>query len=253
MILFVSTLGIIAFTYYFSVEKIKDQGQILKVSNAKQNLLNLDDTIISTLWQPGSAGTMQIADCGGTTIIQPESNQLTISVNDNLSIDKTVFSQQIGQVVYELPYSSSSETGAYLKGDGQTVTSKSGASLSQLLIARGAQHPEIHLRYRPTVSYANEGLENGKIVNEIRIYIVNLNSSQSISSMGKVPLLASCLSNQLETITFEVSNQSDSLVITSQLAGISGSVSVPVSSNAQGAVIRLEIVVSNVSLKEWIV
>ena len=38
LILFVSTLSIVSFTYYFSVEKVNSQGQTLKVSTAKESL-----------------------------------------------------------------------------------------------------------------------------------------------------------------------------------------------------------------------
>ena len=181
LILFVSTLSIVSFTYYFSVERVNSQGQTLKVSTAKQNLLSLDNEIISTLWQPGSSSTFDLIDSGGLTNIQPTSNVLTFSINDNSGIQETIFNTSVGKVTYELPYSSSSQTGLYLKGDSRTITNQSGSSTSQLCIANGAEHPEIQLQYRPTVSYATAGFENGKAVNNIRIYIVNLNSSAPIS------------------------------------------------------------------------
>ena len=65
LILFVSTLAIIAATYTFAVERVNSQGQTLKVSNAKENFQSLDEVILSTLWQPGSAGTIELADCDG--------------------------------------------------------------------------------------------------------------------------------------------------------------------------------------------
>ena len=74
-----------------------------------------------------------------------------------------------------------SDTGLYLDGDSQTITNRSGSSPSQLYITDGPQGPEIQLQYRPTVTYATAGLENGQAVNDIRIYIVNLNSSDSNS------------------------------------------------------------------------
>jgi len=122
LILLVSTLGIITVTYYFSIERINTQSEALKVSTAQQNFLSLDNVILSTLGQPGSSGTFDLADSGGLTNIQPTSNILTISVNDNSGIDETIFNASIGRVTYELPYASSSETGLYLKGDSQTIT-----------------------------------------------------------------------------------------------------------------------------------
>jgi len=252
LILLVSTLGIITVTYYFSVERLNTQSETLKVSTAKQNFLSLDDVILSTLWQPGSSATFDLTDSGGLTNIQPTSNVLTISINDNSSIEETIFNSSLGKVTYELPYSGSSETGLYLKGDSRTITNQSGSSLSQLCIANGAQHPEIQLRYRPTVSYATGGLENGKAVTDIRIYIVNLNSSDPIALQGELPLKISCTSTQLTTKTYEVSYQPENLAITSQLDGANGSVSVPISSTPEGSIINIETVISNISIERWI-
>jgi hypothetical protein len=248
----VSTLGIITVTYYFSVERLNTQSETLKVSTAKQNFLSLNDVILSTLWQPGSSATFDLADSGGLTNIQPTSNILTININDNSDIEETIFSASVGQVTYELPYSGSSETGLYLKGDSRTITNQSGSSISQLCIANGAQGPEIQLQYRPIVTYATAGLENGKAVNNIRIYIVNLNSSDPISLQGELPLQISCTSTQLTTETYEVSYQPENLTITSQLNGANGSVSIPISSTPEGSIIYIETVISNVSIERWI-
>jgi hypothetical protein len=252
LILLVSTLGIVAVTYAFSVERISAQSAALKVSTAKQNFLSLDNVILSTLWQPDSSGTFDLADSGGLTNIEPTSNVLTININDNSGIAETIFNDSVGKITYELPYSGSSETGLYLRGDSRTITNQSGSSLSQLCIANGAQHPEIQLRYRPTVSYANGGLENGKMVNNIRIYIVNLNSSDPIALRGELPLKISCINTQLTTTTCEVSYQPENLVVTSQMDGTNGSVSIPISSTPDGSIINIETVISNVSIERAI-
>ena len=247
LILLVSTLGIISVTYYFSVENISTQSEALKVSTAQQNFVSLDNVILSTLGQPGSSATFDLSDSGGLTNIQPTNNTLTITVNDNSSIDDTVFNASVGQVTYELPCSGSLDTGIYLEGDSQTITNQSGSSPSQLYITNGAQGPEIQLQYRPTVTYAAAVLENDQAVTNIRIYIVNLNSSDSIALCGELPLQISCTSTQLTTETYQVS-QPENLVITSQLNGVNGSVSIPISSS----IIYLETVISNVSIERWI-
>ncbi len=251
LILFVSTLGIISFTYYFAVERVNSQGQTLKVSTAKENMLSLDDAIVSTLWQPGSSNTYDLTDSGGSTNIQPINNVLTISINDNSGINETIFNASVGEIIYELPYSSSSQIGLYLKGDDRAITNQSGSSITQLCIENGAEHPEIQLRYRPSVTYAATGLENGKAVNNIRVYVVDMNSSASIASQGELPLQISCTSTQLNTQTYDVSTP-ENLAITAVLNGASGSVSIPISSTPEGAIIHVETVVSNVSIQRWI-
>jgi hypothetical protein len=252
LILFVSTIGIIAVTYAFSVERVNAQSQTLKVSTAKENFQSLDEVILSTLGQPGSSGTIELSDCGGSTLVQPTNNTLIITVNDNLGIQETIFNAAVGKVTYELPYSGSSQTGLYLKGDSRPITNQSGASLSQLCIANGAEHPEIQLRYRPTVSYIAAGLDNDKAVNDIRIYVVNLNSSDAFALGGQLPLKISCISTQLTTQTYDVAYQPENFVLTANLDGANGSVTIPISSTSQGAIINLEIVVSNVAVERWI-
>jgi hypothetical protein len=95
-------------------------------------------------------------------------------------------------------------------------------------------------------------LEDGKVVNGIRIYIVNLNSSLEISLRGEFPLQISCISAELESKIFEVSSSVRNLMLTSVLNGVNGSVYVPISSTTEGAIIHIETVVSNVSIQRWI-
>lgn len=252
LILLVTTLGLITVTYYFSVQNLQMQSLALKASTARQNFVSLDNLILSTLGQPGSSGTIDLSDSGGTTNIQPDSNTLTISVNDSSSIDQTIFNSKVGQVTYDLASLGSLNMGYYLEGDSQAITNQSGSSPSQLCIASTSQGPEIQLQYRPTVTYVADGLQNGQAVNDIRIYIVNLNSSDTVDMKGHLPLQISCTNTQLTTQTFQVSYQPENLAITSQLNGTGGSVSVPISSTAQGAVINIETVISNVSIQRWI-
>jgi hypothetical protein len=248
----VTTLGIISFTYAFSVERVNSQGQSLKVSTAKQNLLSLDDEVLSTLWQPGSSCTFDLSDSGGTVNIQPVSNVLTISIQGDSEIHDTIFNASVGKVTYELPYSRSSDLGFSLKGDSRTIINQSGSSASQICIQNGDEHPEIQLRYRPSVTYSVSGLENGKVVNNIRIYIINLNSSASISLLGELPLQISCTNTQLISKNYESSSPSGQLAITSDLDGSLGGVSIPISSSPEGAKIHIETVISNVTIQRWI-
>ena len=252
LILFITTLSLVSATYYFSIMKIGTEGQMVKVSTAKQDLLSLNDKILSTIWSPGSSSTTIIKDSGGSIKIEPESNQLQISVDDASSIQETIFTSPIGKVVYELPYSGTSEYGLFLAGDSRTIVNQTGSTRSQLSIVRGSEHPEIHLSFRPVVSYINAGLENGKQVNDIRIFVTNLNSSIPLDSRGELPLIIRCLDAQLVSRSYEITYQSSNLAITAIENGATGSISVPISSTAQGAIINLEIVVVNVAIERWI-
>jgi hypothetical protein len=249
MILFVSMLGVISITYYLAVEKVNTRSTTLKVATAKQDMLSLDDSVMQVLGQPGSARTFVFEDSDGQLNVQPDANNLSINVTDGGDISATVFNETTGQVSYVLPYSGSPDTGLFLKGDSRTIVSQSGSVMTQLYIARGAEHPEILLRYRPTVSYTTAGTENGKTVNNIRVYIVNLNSSDSIALYGKLPLKISCVATQITTTTFDVSYEPESLTITSDLDATTGQVTIPVSSTASGAIINVETVLCSVRIQ----
>ena len=252
LILFVSMLGIVSITYYFAIEKVNTRSTALKITTAKQDMQSFDETLRSTLWQPGSARTFEFSDSGGEVNVQPSANSLIINVTDNQNIAATVFNETIGQVMYELPYSESSDTGLFLKGDSRTITNQSGSVITQLYIRSGAEHPEILLRYRPTTSYATAGIESEKAVTNLRIYVVNLNSSDAIAMFGRVPLKISSFTTQITTTTYDLSYAPETLVVTSVLDGAVGQVSIPVSSTASGAIINVETVLCNVTIQRWV-
>ena len=252
MILFVSMLSVVSITYYFAVEKVNTRSTTLKIVTAKQNMLSFEETLRSTLWQSGSARTFEFADSGGEVNVEPSANTLVISVTDNRDIDATIFNETVGQVLYELPYSETPDTGLFLKGDSRTIVNQSGSVITQLYVRSGLEHPELLLRYRPTTSYTTAGVENDKAVTNLRIYVVNLNSSDAISMFGKVPLKMSCVATQITTTTYDLSYDPETLLVTSILGGRSGQVSIPVSSTASGAIINVEIVLCNVTIQRWV-
>jgi hypothetical protein len=92
------------------------------------------------------------------------------------------------------------------------------------------------------------GLEAGKTVNNIRVYIVNLNSSQEFGLYGKLPVKATCLSTQISTTTYTVTSTVQSLTFTATLDGITGQVTIPIETTASGAIINIQIVQSNIQI-----
>jgi hypothetical protein len=251
LILFVSMLGVISITYFFAIERVNAGSQVLKVSMAKQNMNSLDKNVLSVLWQPGSSRTIEFGDCGGRLNVQPSSNPLVVNITDSNTISDTLFNASVGQTTYELPYSESADTGLYLKGDSRVIVNQSGSVITQLYIRNGLEHPEILLRYRIVTSYATSGTENNKTVNNLRIYIVNLNSSQEIGTMGEIPLRISCNDIENTLTTYNISYQPTALTVAASLDGINGKVSIPISSTAYGAIINVELVVSNVKIERW--
>jgi hypothetical protein len=246
-------LGVISVTYYFAIETVDASSQSLKVSMANQNMESFDDALVSVMWQPSASQTLQFQDCGGTLGIQPSANPLVINITDGINITSTVFNETIGQAVYELPYSESSETGLFLKGDSRVIVGQDGSTMTQLYIQNGAEHPEILLCYRPVTSSTVYEDEDNTTVNEIRLYLVNLNSSQDIELMGNVPLQISCTAVQETLATYNVAYQPTSLTITANMEGTQGQLTVPISSTANGTVIDVELIVCDITIQRWVI
>jgi hypothetical protein len=252
LILLVSMIAMISVTYYFAVEKVNSRSTMLKVSTAKQEMLAFSEDMEPLLWQPGSACTFEFSDSAGRLCVQPNNNTLTINVTDRQSISGTIFNQTVGQVVYQLPYSESPETGVYLKGDGRVITNQSGSIITQVGIALGDTQAEVQLRYRSTVSYTTAGLEDGKIVNIIRIYLVNLNTSQDFALFGKIPIKATCLNTKIDTTTYNIDYEIQNLSFTATLNGKTGQVIIPIESTATGALINIQTVQSSIQIQRCI-
>ena len=250
--LFVSMLGVISITYYLAIERVKDGSQVLKVSMATQNMESLDEDVLSVLWQPGSSQTMEFRDCGGKLSVQPSFNSLTINITDSVEIADTLFNANVGQITYELPYSESADTGLYLKGDSRVILNQSGSTITQLQIRRGAEHAEILLRYRLVTSSTTLGKENNQTVNDIRMYIVNLNGSQNIGLMGQVPLRISCSNVEKIVKVYNVTYQTTVLTIAASFGGTQGQAAVPISSDTNGAIINVECVVCYITIERWV-
>jgi hypothetical protein len=252
LILFISTLGIVAFTYYFSVQRINAEGTTLKVSTAKQNMISLNEAVTSTFWQPGSSATYEVADSGGRFRIEPTNNTLTLNVQAGGELNQALYNGSVGKVIYELPYVNTADTGLYLKGDSRIIANQSGSIMSQLVIANGEQHVEIQLRYRPSVTYVNGGTQDGKAVNNIRIYVVNLNQSSALELFGKLPLQAVCKTTELNTKTFNVTSAVTALTLTASLDGQNGAAQIPITTTSSGAILNIETVTCNIALERWI-
>lgn len=248
LMLFFSLFAIISVTYYFAVSKVNANSKVLNVATAKQNMNVLEQTLQYVIWQSGSSKSCEVNDSGGTLITAPSSNLLTINVTDGV-FSEVIFNSSIGGVIYEMPYAGSSDTGLYLEGTSKVVENKNGAVATQLYIEQGEEHPEILLRYRPIVSSVTGGLEDNKPVNNVRIYVVNLNSSQNIELMGKIPIVASCESTQTIVESYDLTYEPTPLTVQVSLEERDSEVSVPISSNVNGAKINLELVVSNTKIQ----
>jgi hypothetical protein len=167
-------------------------------------------------------------------------------------VTDNIYNSAIGQIIYELPYIRDADFGFYLKGDSRALINQTGASMTQLSIQNGSRSAEIMLGYRPKLTYTITGIEDNHIVNDIRVYLVNLNVSQSVAMYGKVPLKISCQSAQITTNTYIVSSSINELTITSTMAQDEQTISVPISTSTEGAIIHVQLVISNLQLERTV-
>lgn len=248
LMLFVSLTFLISVTYCFAVIRVNSEGELLKVSAAKRGMLSVENSIEAVSWSPGSSETCSFEDYGGKFKAEPEAKRLIINVTDG-SFSETIFNSSVGKLVYELTPSRSQIGNFFLKGDSRVIINQSSFSMSQLYVSPGSEFQEITLCYRPFASSAVTGSSGGKPVNNLRIFIINLNSSQSLTLTGEFRLKVTCVNVTSTLRSYNFSYQIESLMVKVNFDGVNGTVSLPVSSNADGAIVKVEIVTCNVKLQ----
>lgn len=248
LMLFASLTIVVTATYYFAVSKINTKSQDLKVSNAKQNMLWLETTVQSVVWSPGSYEIYAFSDCGGKLRVEPTAKRLMMNLTD-ASFHDVFFNSSIGRVVYELPPSEVSNDNVFLKGDKRVVLDQSSSTMAQLYITIGMTCQELILTYRPLVGSTVTEIDQPKPVNTMRIYIVNLNCSQIMTQQGNFRLKTTCTNVTSTWRSYDFPNPITSLTLKVALDGTNGTVSLPVSSNANGAVVNLETVICNIKMQ----
>jgi len=240
-------MTVISATYYFAVARINSKSKSLNVAAAEQNMILLESKVSSITWNEKSSAAYIFDDCGGTIKVKPSTVKLSINISVE-DLNEEIYDYFIGKVVYELPSAETVDIGLYLKGDSRVIVNKSGSTMTKLFIASGAEKPEIILYYRPMVSIVDGGLQDGKPLNILRIYIINMNSSQNFQSQGEIPIKTSCINIVSILRSYNFSSQIANLSVNVRLNGEEGQVSVPISSNQNGAIIQVELVVCHIRI-----
>jgi hypothetical protein len=249
LILFVSLSLIISLTYYLAVSRVNSRSQLLRVSAAKQNMFSLENSIASVAWSPGSSKVHSFDDYGGNFVVEPEAKRLLINVTDNSFYD-VVFNSSVGKAVYALSPSEYMISTVFLEGDNRVIVNQSTSTMTQLYESEGTQSPEITLSYRPLASSTEIGSSDGKPLNNLRIYILNLNSSQTFTFQGNFYLRIDCVNVTSTLRSYNFSYPITSLSVKATLDGVGGEVLLPISSSAEGALVNLEIITCEVQLQK---
>jgi hypothetical protein len=248
LMLFVSLMLIITATYYVAMTRISAKGQLLNFSAAKQSMIAVESNIESVLWSSGASQVYYFDDFGGNFKIIPTAKSLLLNVTDNTFSD-IVFNSSVGKAVYELSYAEPGSSGLFLRGDSRVIVSGSTSTMAQLKLAAGESAQEITLSYRPLASSTVTGSINGKPVNTVRIYVINMNLSQSLTLPSGFYLKARCVSVTSTTRSYNLSYSISAIQVKAVFDGINGAVSLPILSNETGAVVEVEVVVCNIQLQ----
>lgn len=250
LMLFVSLMILVTATYYFSITRISAKTLALKTAGIEQEMLSFEKTIKFVSWSPGAYEIYEFGDFGGKFKAMPTARSLILNVTDDSSFYDVFYNSSIGKALYELPPSEEALDNVFLKGDSRAIINQSSSTTTQLYISRGAEHYEITLSYRPLTSSTTTGLSGGKPTNSLRVYIINLNASESITRLGTFRLKASCLAVTSALRSYNFTSQLTSISIRAYLDGVISEVSLPISSNAQGAIVNLETIVCNVKIED---
>jgi len=249
LILFASLIAIVSLTYSFAVVKISARGALLKASVAKQNMQILDDAVRSVAWSFGASKVVYMDDCEGVLQMEPTAKNIIINFTDEQSFYDVVFSGSVGKAFYKLEPSEFSYDGLFIRGDDRTIINQSSPTMTQLYVITGDNAKELILCYRPSATSAVISTNNGKPQNLIRIYVTNLNSSQSLMLREKFYLKITSVNTTTITHQYEFNQSVSSLALKTVFDGTVNTVWLPILSNAEGAVVNLEIVVCNIRIQ----
>jgi hypothetical protein len=240
---------VISATYSFAIVKIGSRGALLKASVAKQNMLALDDAVHAVAWNLGASSTVYMDDCGSVFQVSPAAKSLTINFTDNHAFNDVVFNSSIGKAFYTLEPSEANYDALFIRGDKRTIINQSASTVTQLYYSTGSDAEELTLSYRPSATATLIGTDDGKPSNLIRIYIININSSQNLMLTEKFYLKITTVNITTITRQYEFNSSLSSLALKALLNAASSTVQIPIVSGMDGSVVNLEIVVCNVKIQ----
>lgn len=247
LILFSLTLlSTVAYTY--SITQIGSRKEDLKLLAAEEKMLDLEEAISAVAWSPWASRTLAFSDYGGQLRVEPNANDLRINVTMGPSTD-TVFNNDIGRFVYELPSTRIGHYGMWLRGDQRSIVNQSTAYQAQMHVDIGDKYQELKVGYRPLVSSSMGDLVEDRRVNNIRIYVINLNSSQSLESGGEFHVKVWCENITTRVHNYDLDPSITTVDVTAELSGSEHAVIVPLTIGPSGSTVRVEVVIGSLRIE----
>ncbi len=247
IILFSLTL-VSTIAYSISLRQIGNRKEDLKLLAAEEKMLDLEGAISAVAWSPGGSRTLAFSNYGGQLRVEPNENHLTLNITmGNTTV--TVFDSDTGRFVYELPSTVAGHYGVWLRGDGRSIVNQSSAYLARMVVEKGIEHEELVAGYRPLVSSSAGELISDRRVNNVRIYVVNLNASQPLQSRGEFYVRVFCNTVSAQVHSYDHNASVTTLVVTAVLGGEEDAIVVPLTVGPSGSTLRLEVIISRVRIE----
>jgi hypothetical protein len=249
LMLFVSLMLIITTTYYVAMTRISARGQLMNFSAAKQSMIALEKSVESILWLTGASQVYFVNDFGGNFKITSTAKALLMNITDN-NFSDLIFNSPVGEAAYELAYAEPGSSGLFLKGDSRVIVSSSTSTMTQLRMVTGETGQEIALTYRPLASSTVTGYNGGNPINTVRVYVISMNLSQSLTFPSGFYLKARSVSVTSTFRSYNLSYALSSLQVKAIFDGVNGVVSLPISNNGGSTLIEVEVLVCNIQLQK---
>jgi len=235
-------------TYYFAVSSVKTRVSRLNWVAAKQDMLLFEDSINSVAWLPSSSIMQSFKGYGGEFETKPELRNLVVNVTLGTT-EQVVFNSSIGYVRYEMPPSDLGEADVHLVGGEEPIINRSFQSSAQMYVRINGDNQEIYLGYRPLAISFLDASETG-ITNVVRIFIVNLNSSENLQYTGSFQVRVRCVNVTTKFWNFNLTDKISLAYVKAAVEGEEGTVSLSLSSSYGFTVVRLEVLVCNIKIEE---
>jgi hypothetical protein len=250
MLFIIFSLTIVStIAYSYALNRMGNRKEDLKLYAAEEKMLDMEEAISDVAWSPGSVRTLAFSDYGGQLRTEPSTNHLLINVTMDGST-YTIFDEDTGQIIYELPSTVIGRYGVWIRGDDRSIVNQSASYQAQMNVDIGEEHEELITRYRPLLSSSTGDLVSDRRINNIRIYIINLNSSETIESGGEFHVKAVGDSVTTTVHSYDLDASVTEIEIKAVLKGTQGTIEVPLTTSPSGSTVKIEVVICIVKIEE---
>jgi hypothetical protein len=247
LILFSLTI-VSTIAYNYSLNQIKHRGEDLKIIAIEDKMLDLEETISDISWSSGASRTLMFANYGGSFKVDNSSNHLELNITID-EADYTLFDSNIGGFLYELPSINVINYGKWIKGDSRVIVNQSSAYQVSMKIEPSSEKQELKAQYRPLIVSSVGSLTDERRLNIIRIYIINLNTSEGIYTSGEFRIKVDCIDVNSHLYNYILDSSETYITFTVNLAGKLGNLIVPLTIGEAGSIVRLEVLTNQISIR----